>query len=354
MTEIDNSEELPKNINKAVQAIQLQIKTGQYKPDQKIPSLRNLSSALGINRQTIWQAIKILEEKGWLKALPNGKYKLSSQVEEKIFVNSKVAIVTNGSSYIRFAGHQELYFRLHALLKEVGITLSLYLYDQKSSPVDYESLEENDIIILCGDVAEIHHRIRDWPATIIGINVDYSLKCQHAINPDSFESGQQAAKYALENGLEKIAIIGLNMNPAWIHTELRYEGFKHIWMESGNSLERVTRIQIDESNNNLLDLLHIKEEISKLENIDFFFCLDRRSSLCVVNILDLQKINIPNECRVIGYDVINHSRHSHLAISSFEQDFETIAHKALETIQSNLRGTTATKVPVQLIHRGTS
>lgn len=49
-----------------VDGIKHMIITGEYKPDDKLPSVRDLSAQLTVNPNTIQKAFKALETQGWI------------------------------------------------------------------------------------------------------------------------------------------------------------------------------------------------------------------------------------------------------------------------------------------------
>jgi DNA-binding LacI/PurR family transcriptional regulator len=347
---------LPKNLQKAIHAIAKQIKTGAVKAETNLPSVRVFSEILQFNRQTTWLALKELENQKWLTAQKNGRYRLSDSVQQLVFKSMSVTMVTNGSAYIRFPRHQELFFRLQQQLKAIDIELQLEVYNSLNDNIDYQKLEEKDLILLTGDVSEVFERIKNSPCKIMGLNVDYAMKCSHIINPDSFKSGQEAARHANKSTVKKAAIVSFSRdnNKPWIHKELRYEGFKHIWMERGNLLQDLTRIEVLESKNYLNDANHLHKEISKHSDAELFFCLDERSSIIVTNSLDNLGKKVPHDTQVIGYDVTEISRFSNLSISGFEQNFVEMANQTIHVIQNDLEKEVFDKIHVDLVHRETT
>ncbi len=350
-------ESLPPNVKSAALSIVQKIKTGVYKPNQNIPSVRKLSEMLDINRHSTWQALKALEDSKWITPKKNGRYQLSKSVQDKIFQNLKVAMITAGKNCINFAGHQELFFRLRKCLKELDIEIELYLYHpDKEMPT--ERILQADVMLVVGGIQDYYKKLKDIPANVIGINVDFALKSPYIINPDSFESGQEAAKYAAKKNVKKAVVVGFRDHTSWTHTELRFQGFEHIWMKSGNPPENLSRIILNGNHNRILEMLDLQKFVEKHKDADLFFCIDEKTSIGVANCLEILKIKIPKKAKIIGYDILDINNCSHKSISGFEQDFATMADETITLIQnlSEQRDLEKTiiKVPLILVHRETS
>ena len=75
-----NGEPLFKQI---VKRIRQYISAGVYRPDEKLPSVREFASAMGVNPKTVVRAYEILEQEGVLYSLHKKGYYVSPAKEER-------------------------------------------------------------------------------------------------------------------------------------------------------------------------------------------------------------------------------------------------------------------------------
>ncbi|MHB1453524.1 MAG: GntR family transcriptional regulator [Saccharofermentanales bacterium] len=163
----------------------------------------------------------------------------------------------------------------------------------------------------------------------------------------NLDGAYMIARHLIASGHEKILFIGNNSH---ILTEkLRYQGLEIALRENG--ITHDSRLSVSDFSKNPLAFLEIVEEYHPTA----IMCVNDLVACKVTEILRENKILVPQDISVTGFDDADIARYNHPKLTSVRQDFFEIGKRAAELlidlIYNKRKGCTQIYLPVELVIR---
>lgn len=194
----------------------------------------------------------------------------------------------------------------------------------------------------------------DSPVPVVQIlsnNSSITYKGKHySVNSDDYVGGQLAAQEFLKSGCRRPLIL----NNRYMHSSVsgRVRGFIYEFEKAGISRDEIIIYEGDRSKssfnsaNDTVSYLWTKGDVFDC----IFACSDWRAYGALVA-LQNKNISVPRDIKVIGYDGILISRYSKHPMTTIQQNPDTLATTAADTLLSLLKGEqpdSQINIPVQL------
>lgn len=207
--------------------------------NEKIPSENELAAQFGYSRQTIRQAIGILQNEGILKRVQgSGTYVTGSATLPKHAATMRIGVITASPDDLIFPG---IIDGINEILSGQGYTISLGVTHNRQTDEEnalHRMLENgvDGLIIECTksafpNVNEILYRtIRDCKIPIVFFNGYYRNFRESYVIIDEIRAGELAALALIEKGHKKIGGIFKSDDMRGIN---RYKGMQKVIREQG-------------------------------------------------------------------------------------------------------------------------
>ncbi|MHB8962665.1 MAG: GntR family transcriptional regulator [Saccharofermentanales bacterium] len=336
--------------------IESKITSGHYMPGDRIPSENELASQYGVSIITSRKALELLvhdgliyREKGrgsFVKArLPirSGdshkdivtfillSYDFSDSATMQLIKGAYTILTEKKKSmiveYSKDAPDREADI-LDKCIKDHSAGVLLFSADPEKSVDKLAELNANNIPFVLVD-----RGITRFPANIVSC---YNL-----------DGAYMVASHLISLGHKKILFIGNNSH---ILTEkLRYQGLEIALKEAG--ITHGSNLTVSDFAKNPLSFLEAVEE----HHPTAIMCVNDLVACKVTDILRENKIAVPQDISVTGFDDADIAKYNHPRLTSVRQDFFEIGKKAAELlidlIYNRRKGCTQIYLPVELVIR---
>lgn len=318
--------------------IKEQITAGLYLPGDKLSSENELSSQFGYSRQTVRQALGILEHEGiLLRQQGSGTY-IHSAVPKSDRTHNIGVITTYITDYI-FPSitrgiEEELSKRGYQLT--LGVTKNRVENEAKILKSFLESKMDGMIVegtksAFPNPNIPLYHQLQKEGIPCVFINGYYrDLPCVSVVTNDR-RCGFQAAEYLL-HGASNRKIGGIFKSDDMQGHE-RYAGFAGAILEYGAELNDESILWYTTADreeifceNNASHLLN------SLRGCDGIVCYNDQIAYAIIELLLKHGIRIPEEVEVIGFDNSNLSEYSKVKITTFDHPKELLGRQAADKI----------------------
>jgi DNA-binding LacI/PurR family transcriptional regulator len=170
-----------------------------------------------------------------------------------------------------------------------------------------------------------------------------------AVGSDNYLGGKLAAKHLLSGNKKKLAFLGNIKCP---EPDLRYLGFKETIIRAG--LPEPILIKTEESRNSVAD--NFGKFLRDGHKIDGLFAANDLLALSAIQIAQDNKMNVPNDLAVIGYDDISLLKYINPSITSVSQDRKIAGKLLIDKLMAIMSDEDATRefIPTELIIRDSS
>ena len=219
---------------------------------------------------------------------------------------------------------------LMKLLGTIADELTRYGYDMlltttKTATGDWNNYyfesRRADGLIIVGQ-GEHDQRIETLASNNVPLVVwgtEFNSKNYTTIGSDNRKGGYLAVKHLLENGCKDIAFLGdIEHN----ELEQRWLGYQDAYQEAGLKISENLRIKTDLTSND--GYAQIKKYLSgKHKKIDGIFAVSDTIALGAMKYLHEQKIVIPDQIAIIGFDDIAISEYCSPSLSTIRQNTTT-------------------------------
>lgn len=331
------------------------IRSNRLAPGEKLPTVRKLSEHFEITRDAVWRALRQLQKEEWLEVSPNKRYTISDKLYTRILRSIRVKAVFSGESYIYFSGFRRLADSLSRECRYHNIDLHIELLPLHKDP-EPTVWDGCDLLMMDSDSSSSFLKVfKKFPVPVIGLDANYSDLYQANIVTDHHLGGRLAAEAMLKKGTREAVVVyhaGSENNP---RVSARIEGFRQTWMESGRAAQSITLVPIEWSRSSFEIALKVQAYLDKNPASGSYFVTDGRLATNFLEVLAYQKVSVPKQVGLIGYDGAQRGELTDPPLTTIQQDMERIAQSAVRWIRQIASGNTETgvleRVPPVMITR---
>lgn len=333
------------------------ITTGEFKPGDKFPSLREISQTLGVNYLTARQAVKTLTEEGLLTSnLGKG-----SAVSQSLNQVKKLALVVPNLGQALIA---EISRGVSEGLADKGIPISIFDYhdDLKAEIETYDRLHKESFCgaIVFASMAEESNQallrltLKGLPIVLVdrsSENILYS-----SVESDNVSGGFKATTHLIEMGYKRIAFIGY---AGFNTTRKRHEGYRMALAQrkivyDPKLVREVPSVSRAGTGNREATL-----DLIKAARADAIFYFNDSYALMGMRDIRQRGLDVPGDVAIVGFDDIPMASLSHPELTTIRQDGFEMGKKAIQLLLDQLaQGEGFMKqhwlVPVELVVRESS
>lgn len=324
-----------------------QIKRGKYKPGQHIPSERQFSKNLSLNRMTVRKGISLLVEEGLLQPL-RGRGTFVIGYSEDKDKSKNIAFVFVRDS--KFPLSQNPYFVeiLEGAEAEASkLRYGFYLISVENNEEDIDSLASrllNDKsisgIVFIGriDTAFTGKLIvsvygRAIPVVMIDHLIPY--KSISTVVTDNSLGAYEAVKYIISLGHKKIGFIS---GPSGRQvTKERFEGYKKAMDESGIKIDEKliseSDLHIDGGYDAMMKMLGRAKEYPTA-----IFAINDESAIGAIKAIKEKKLDVPGDISVVGFDDIELSSHTTPPLTTMKVYKKEIGQISIQKVVQLIEG----------------
>jgi len=314
------------------------IQANRMQPGDRMPTVRKMSDSFNLTRDAVWRALRTLQSEGWIDLQPNKRYTLSENLYKSILRSISVRAVFSGNGYIHFSGFRRL---ADALTKEClyhNIDLKIDLLPPGKKPP--KSLWKNcEVLLIDSDSSgPMLEAFDEFSLPAIGLDANYSDRYWSNIVTDHHLGGRIAAEAMLKQREQNVVVLyykGSESNP---RVGPRIEGFRQAWLESGRSETYLTLVPIPWSRSSFEVALNVQSYLKKNPAHGNYFITDGRLATNFLEVLAYQKVNVPRDVRVIGYDGAQRGELTDPPMTTIHQDMDRLAKSAVQCISHIVSG----------------
>lgn len=340
----------------AVDQIKHFIRANRLQPGERLPTVRQMSASFGLTRDSVWRALRQLQEEGWLDLLPSKRYVASNHLYTKILRSICVRAMFAGKGYIYFSGFRRLADALTRLCHYHNINLEIELLPSAAKP-DEKIWRGCDVLMVDSDSSgRLLDSFKEFPVPVIGLDANFSDRYHANIVTDHHHGGRLAAEAILRRSPRETSFVyhaGSENNP---RVSARLEGFRHAWVEAGKSLEALPVVGIPWSDSSFEIALNVQAFLEKNPAHGTYFVNDGRLAANFLEVLAYRNVAVPDEVALIGYDGAQRGELTDPPMTTIQQDMERIAHCAVERVQKIAEGQggigVLERIPPLMVMRG--
>lgn len=322
----------------AVDQIKHFIRANRLEPGERLPTVRQMSTSFGLSRDSVWRALRQLQDEEWLELLPNKRYTTSKNLYTKILRSTRVRAVFSGKGYIYFSGFRRLADALTRLCRYHNIDLEIELLPLKAKP-DEKVWRDCDLLLVDSDCSgRLLEAFGAFPAPVIGLDANFSERYLANIVTDHHYGGRLAAEAILRRGADETSVVyhgGSENNP---RVSARVEGFRRAWLEAGKPEASLSLVPIPWSESSFEIALNVQAYLEQNRVHGTYFVNDGRLATNFLEVLAYRNIAVPDEVALIGYDGTQRGELTDPPMTTIQQDMERIAQSAVGWVQKLSEG----------------
>lgn len=328
--------------------IKERIASGELKPGDRIHSENELSAMFGMSRQTVRNAIGVLESEGLVERIQgSGTYIGAGRKTVREKTRNIVVITTYMDGYIFPATLQSMVQRLAAAGYRAQIMFTNNQVDNERKIL--QSLLKKDnvdgVIVEASQSAffnpnlEYYRQLRERQVRILFFNCRYPELDMPLVALDDAAVSEDLVRYLLDQGHRKIGgIFKLDDGQG----KLRYGGYVKALLDAGIRPDDRKIVWIDTEDQK--NLKGMKDVIfGKLSDCTAVFCYNDEVAFSFMELLQEKNIQVPGELSVVSIDGSELSLLAKPPITSVPYPMEALGRKAAENIlrmieQPNFKG----------------
>jgi hypothetical protein len=338
---IDRPEQIRPDSNRrdaAVDQIKHFIRSNRLQPGERLPTVRKLSEHFGLTRDSVWRALRQMQDEGWLEVLPNKRYTTSKNLYSKILRSIRVRAVFSGEGYIYFSGFRRLADALTRLCHYHNLDLKIDLLPLKAKP-QKKVWKDCDVLLVDSDSSgALLEAFDKFPVPVIGLDADYSERYLANIVTDHHLGGRMVAEAILQHHTRKASLVYHSGSENKARITARLDGFRLAWMEAGRSENSLSVVPIPWSRSSFEVALTVKAYLDKFPAHGTYFVTDGRLATSFLEVLAYKNVSVPKEAALIGYDGAQRGELSDPPMTTIQQDMDKIAESAVDWIQKVASG----------------
>jgi len=322
----------------AVDQIKHYIRANRLGPGERLPPVRQMSASFGLSRDSIWRALRQLQEDEWLEVLPNKRYATARQLYTKILRSIRVRALFAGNGYIFFSGFRRLADALARLGRYHNMELEIELLPSAAKP-DKNLWKGCDLLMVDSDSSgRLLETFKKFPVPVIGLDADFSERYHANIVTDHHQGGRLAAEAILRRGADETSVVyhaGSENNP---RVSARLVGFRQAWREAGKEERALSSVAIPWSESSFEVALNVQSFLEKKLPRGTYFVNDGRLAASFLEVLAYRRIALPDEVALIGYDGAQRGELTDPPMTTIQQDMDRIAQSAIGWVQKIAEG----------------
>jgi len=337
--------------------IESKIKSGHYPPRARIPSENEIAALYGVSVITSRKSLELLVHNGLVyREKGRGSFVSSNVVEDKPneSFNNIVTFILLSYEFSDSATMQ-LIKGAYTVLSDMKKSMIVeYSKDQPEREKDIleKCIADNSagVLLFSSDPEKNLDKLKDLKRNHIPfVLVDRGIT-QFPVNIVScynLDGTYTMTMYLIQNGHERIIFISNNQH---ILTEkLRYQGHQMAMTEKGLPCD--PELLLTNFHDNPLEILRMIEELHPTA----IMCVNDLVACKVTDILKENKIRVPQDISVTGFDDADIAKYNHPKLTTVRQDFYKIGKKAaellVERIADNNTECSQIYLPIELIVR---
>ena len=287
--------------------IRRKIESGEYRAGDKIPSENVLAKEFAISRQTVRQALGVLENEGVLRRIKGSGTYVSSRLEKKPQTKTVGVITTYLDEYI----FPDIIKSIERVLSENGYSLTLALTHNQvetEAQVLKMMLDKNvDGLIVEGTKSalpspnlEIYRSLVMNRIPCVFINSHYPALDFPYIEMDDEKGGELAALELIHAGHKEIGGIFKSDD---LQGHRRYAGFLKTMREHQyNVIEKHVMWYVTEDINLLFGGEGDSLVLKRIEHCSGVICYNDQIAVKLIELLSRNGIRVPEDISVVGFD----------------------------------------------------
>lgn len=280
------------------------IQTGVYGEGQKLPSENELADSTGFSRQTVRQAMSLLEEEGFLSRVRGSGTYVRSAVPRRSATHNIAVITTYIGEYIFPA----ILHGIDEVLSQNGYTPMLtatrnrvdnerkILNDLLQKPIDGLIVEGTKTALPNPNI-DLYSHLKEIGIPVVFINGFYpELKKPIYVVADDRAGGRKVCEELLKKGHRHVAGIFKSDD---IQGHRRYAGYADALRSQGIAVSDDNVLwYTTENKEDLLNSLTIRT----LHDCTAVVCYNDEVALQVLNILQENEIEVPEQMELVSFD----------------------------------------------------
>jgi GntR family transcriptional regulator of arabinose operon len=320
--------------------LRLEIITGVYAAGEKIPSEHELAASQGLSRQTVRQALSLLEREGRLYRR-QGSGSVVRDLSQRREKTNNIAVVT---TYISEYIFPDILRGIEQVLSQSGYTpLISATYNRVDNERDILSMllqKPIDGIIIEGTKTalpnpniDLYQNISKLNIPMVFINGYYpDYKPQVYVVADDRAGGAAAVSLLINKGRSRIA--GLFKSDD-IQGHRRYSGYAEALRENNLSLSDdkvlwyTTETRERLINSSLIDVI---------SGCDALVCYNDEAAVEALRVIKANKLEVPRQLAVVSFDGSMYSSLTSPKLTSFVLDKEEIGRLAARKLINIIKG----------------
>lgn len=300
------------------------ILSGEIKSGDKLPSENQLSTKYQVSRQTVRKALSILENEGYIYA-EHGRGTFCSGLLRHTGNSKNIAVIT---TYLSDYIFPRVIGGIDSVLTKEGYSIILkntknsrsqeakYLEELLSKDIDGIIIEPSKSQIYCKHI-NLYHKLDEYQIPYVFIQGCFAqLDDKPHVLMDDCKGGYLITKYLIDTGHKNI--VGVFKSDD-IQGQNRHKGYVKALQEAGMLYDPNKVVWFYTEDRNIHPYESIRKMVREGKTMDAVVCYNDQIAVKVIQALTDEKIKIPEEISVTGYD------HSYMAYSMGLQ-LTTIVH----------------------------
>ena len=336
-----------------VNTLREKIVSGAYQPGDKLSSENELSEEFGFSRQTVRQALGILEQEGLLvRRRGSGTYVAKTVSAPKTCTIGVVATyITDYIFPVIIRGIEEVLSQHHCRLA-LGVTKNhvdterQVLQSMIDSGVDGLIIEGTKTALPNPNIP-LYRKLENMGIPCVFFNGYYrELPGSVYVVTNDRESGRRASRLLIEKA--GCRCLGGIFKSDDMQGHERYAGFSQGMMECGLELRDDRVVWYSTANReSLFDKENLSYLLRALQGCDGVVCYNDQIAYQLIELLRENRIAVPQQVSVISFDNSRISFYSPVKITSFNHPKEQMGREAAQKILQMLE--TGHRVPSSVL-----
>ena len=328
-----------------VDTVREKIKSGAYTPGERMESENELSEMFGYSRQTVRQALGVLEQEGLIERR-RGSGTYISETNRRVQHGNNVAIVT---TYISDYIFPTIIRGIEETLTGAGYSLTLGVTNNRIEDESriLQSLIDRGIdgVIVEGTKtafpnpnAELYRKLHKMGVPVVFFN-SYCRGVPDAVYvvTDDRGAGQQAVDLLAAKGCRKLGGVFKSDD---MQGHDRYAGFSEGLIRNGCALSDENVVWYTTADRNHLFSENNRDYLfERLKGCDGIVCYNDQIAYGVIELLTSRGVRVPEDVLVTGVDNFSVSEYSPVKITSFSHPKDEMgriaANKLIRMLQNN-------------------
>lgn len=306
-----------------VDTIKEKIKNGEYEPGERMESENTLSEQFGYSRQTVRQALSVLEQEGLIERRRGSGTYISSESRRTPRGNSIAIVTTYISDYI----FPTIIRGIEETLTNAGYDLTLNVtnnhVEEEARILQSLISRRVDGVIVEGTKTafpnpnvELYRRLEKMGVPVVFFNSYYrDLPDSVYVVTDDRKAGLQAVDLLIEKGCRRVGGVFKSDD---MQGHGRYAGFSEGLIHNGCVLGDDNVIWYTTAERSRLFRPDNSDYMfERLRGCDGIVCYNDQIAYGVIDLLQKHNVRVPEDVLVIGFDDSSISEYSPVKITSF-------------------------------------